>query len=337
MSRGPAWSESDDAILRARYRFESSAVLAGELGRTVMAVQSRAFKVLGLQGRGRGVRWTPALDDMVRFMNDVATAQEMADAIGGCTRGAMSQRCLTLGLQKPRSFRAETTRRRLFERSPFTPDIKEIVALLYPDTLTDDIGELVGMSKEEVYAYAKRAGLSKTTEFVRDTARARSGPDHPMHKAGFNKGHRPWNTGLKGLVHPGSVPTQFKKGHCGGAANNNWKPVGSYSVNADGYLVKKVKEGGYVHDVWRAVHRLVWEEAHGPIPAGHVVRFRGTKPLTDPALITVDVLECITLKENALRNAWHRNMPPELRKLVGTRIALTRMTNRRQRELAETS
>ena len=37
-----------------------------------------------------------------------------------------------------------------------------------------------------------------------------------------------------------------------------------------------------------------WEAAHGPIPPGHRIAFKGGKPVTDEALIVPEALECIT-------------------------------------------
>jgi hypothetical protein len=151
-----------------------------------------------------------------------------------------------------------------------------------------------------------------------------------MRQHQFPKGHVPANKGIKGYQAGGrSAQTQFKKG----SVPCTWKPIGSYRVNADGYLDRKVTDTGYPPRDWAAVHRLVWIEAHGEIPAGHVVRFRDGMKTTDPQLLTVDRLECISRKENALRNAWHATWPPELKEIKGAQIALTRAINRKQRQL----
>lgn len=48
----------------------------------------------------------------------------------------------------------------------------------------------------------------------------------------------------------------------------NSKPVGTVVTDPDGYLRRKTPEGK-----WELLHRLLWEEANGPIPAGHKVTF----------------------------------------------------------------
>jgi hypothetical protein len=60
----------------------------------------------------------------------------------------------------------------------------------------------------------------------------------------------------------------------------------------------------------------VWEEQHGPVPAGHIVVFDPpSAATTELALITADKLACISRAENALRNSsWRRD--PHLSSLV---------------------
>ncbi len=92
---------------------------------------------------------------------------------------------------------------------------------------------------------------------------------------------------------------------------NTWKPVGTYRINADGYLDRKIKDEGRPQDRWERVHRLVWIEHRGPIPEGHIVVFKPGRRTTDLEAITVDALECITRRELAARNTIQR-YPPEL-------------------------
>lgn len=64
--------------------------------------------------------------------------------------------------------------------------------------------------------------------------------------------------------------TFFKKGR----RSQNWVPVGTEVFRA-GYMLVKVKDGPDLGqwDRWAFKHRLVWEEAHGPIPKGGNVIF----------------------------------------------------------------
>lgn len=88
----------------------------------------------------------------------------------------------------------------------------------------------------------------------------------------FRKGNIPANKG----THPPTVgrmaETQFKKG----GLPKNTKPVGYERITKDGYIEVKIKmrpSNPKCNDNFVVKHRIVWEEAHGPIPKGYVLNF----------------------------------------------------------------
>lgn len=112
----------------------------------------------------------------------------------------------------------------------------------------------------------------------------------------FQPGHVPANKGTHPPTHGRMAETQFRAGH----TPHNKLPIGSIIMKADGYMWQKLGEGA--RD-WRQKHLLVWEEAHGPIPDGHVITFKdGDKTnydLDNLALITM--AESIELTRRGLR------------------------------------
>ena len=82
----------------------------------------------------------------------------------------------------------------------------------------------------------------------------------------FEKGHVPPNKGRKGYHASGSEKGWFSDGH----VPANKMPIGTVWKKSDGYLWRKIGEGG--RD-WRQEHILVWESAHGPVPPGMLVIF----------------------------------------------------------------
>jgi len=86
----------------------------------------------------------------------------------------------------------------------------------------------------------------------------------------FKPGQAPFNKGQKGVFLGGEVAEscQFLKGHKAW----NWVPIGSERVNADGYVDIKVDDGKLQKN-WKGKHILIWEDANGPVPPGHVIIF----------------------------------------------------------------
>lgn len=129
--------------------------------------------------------------------------------------------------------------------------------------------------------------------------------------------------------------TRFEKGNMSGAAQHNYVPIGTERISKDGYVERKVTDD---HPVptrrWVAVHRIVWEAAHGPIPPGHAVCFRPGRRTADVLLITADALELVSRAELARRN-HPVTRDPELAKLVQLKGAITRQMNRIAREAKE--
>lgn len=84
----------------------------------------------------------------------------------------------------------------------------------------------------------------------------------------IKKGDIPWNKGLKGVA-KGGLGTRFKKGHL----PKNRREIGEERVgSADGYIYIKIQDGEGQKN-WKTKHSMIWEEANGPVPEGHVVIF----------------------------------------------------------------
>lgn len=220
-------------------------------------------------------------------------------------------------------------------RKAFTPDEDDTLRLNYPDLPTEAIAYVLGRSLRSTHQRANALGLRKSDKFNRSKWAARWDPEHPRSKAHrFKKGHVPANKGVK---RPGWAPgrmaaTQFKKGQMSGAARHNYMPIGSERIK-DGVLCRKVTDDPTLYPArrWVPVHRMVWEAVHGPVPDGHVVRFKDGQKTHDAHLITVDRLELVSLAENMHRNSVHR-YPEQIVHAVQLRAALNRRINRMTKE-----
>jgi len=74
------------------------------------------------------------------------------------------------------------------------------------------------------------------------------------------------------------------------------------------------------------VHVLIWQEAHGPVPKGHIIVFRDGNLEN----LSLDNLECISRAENMRRNTVC-NYPHELREVIRLRGLINRQINKRAR------
>lgn len=203
-----------------------------------------------------------------------------------------------------------------------------LLRALYPDTPTAQVAARLGRSVLATYQRAQKSGLHKSPAYLASPAacRLRRGAGASTR---FQKGHVPAN---KGLRRPGWGPgrmkaTQFKKGERRGVAVRLYKPIGTERVSKDGYLERKINDGLPLQARWRAVHQLVWEAAHGPVPRSHAIVFKNG----DKRDIRLDNLECVTRAALMMRNTVH-NLPKPLAQTVQLLGALRRKINRKARQ-----
>jgi hypothetical protein len=99
-----------------------------------------------------------------------------------------------------------------------------------------------------------------------------------------------------GRFRPGHVPANKGKTHPG--RQGNYKPVGSERIG-NGYITVKVsarKNQG--HKNWKHKHNIIWEQAYGKIPRGHVVIFADG----DRSNLALENLMLVSRKELAIMN-----------------------------------
>lgn len=196
----------------------------------------------------------------------------------------------------------------------------QLLRELYPDQITRDIAARLGRAQRAVAAKAAALGLRKSETYLASPAAARIQPgDGKGSATRFRPRMTPWNKGSTYVAGGRSIETRFKPGQ----TPHTHKPIGSEAWR-DGYLWRKVSEDRQpARFNWREVHRIVWEEHNGPVPAGHAVVFINR----DRSDIRLDNLELISRQELARRNTVHR-LPPELRKVIRTKGTITRQINK---------
>ncbi|MGH1450251.1 MAG: HNH endonuclease signature motif containing protein [Pseudomonadaceae bacterium] len=207
---------------------------------------------------------------------------------------------------------------------PWSENEQMILSQRYQHIPAKAIALVLGRPIEQVYQMAHRLGLAKSDEFFAGELSGRLNGTQGRNTQ-FVKGQKPWNHGMKGFQAGGRArETQFKKGN----KPHTWLPIGSERIN-DGYLQRKMTDTGYTPRDWVEVHRLLWIEHHGEIPAGHVIAFKDALPKHEN--ITIDRLECISRAELASRNTIHR-YPPEVKQVIRLQRKLERKVKERADE-----
>lgn len=229
--------------------------------------------------------------------------------------------------------------KRRYIRRFWTPEEEAYMRENYADTRTADLAQHLGRPYTAVSQHAIRLGLVKSPEYLRST---RLQPGQCIGKEHqFRPGHEPAN---KGLRRPGWAPgrmaeTQFKRGSRTGKAARNWRPIGTVLPDPEGYLRIKVREAEYGKEpcgfgntqVWPLLHRHLWEQAHGPIPEGHLVVFRDG----NRSNCVIENLMLMTRAENARRNSMWNTLPRELAEVIQLQGALKRQLRRRESDATQ--
>lgn len=195
----------------------------------------------------------------------------------------------------------------------------------------------LGRGIRAIYMRASLLGLKKPDGWMAETARKHwaNGSHEGSRAAHFKKGQTPFNKGKPVSEwmanYEACKATQFRKGNKSGRAAQIERPIGSFRVTKDGQLQMKVNNDLPMQRRWVAVSRLVWEAANGPIPSGHVVRFRDGMATAVESEITLDRLELVSRVENMRRNSYHARYPKEIAQLIQLRGAMNRKINNRSK------
>lgn len=167
----------------------------------------------------------------------------------------------------------------------------------YPERSNADLAQWLHRSKRAVMAHAYILGVHKSPEFA----------EKQFKKGQFKKNNQPHNKGKsrKYWASPEAeelmTKGQFKPGECRDD-NPRKKPIGHEKVYADGYVWIITEHGR------KQKHRVVWEQANGPVPPNHCIKFKDG----DRTNCSLDNLYLVTRAENC--RMVTASLSPEQRK-----------------------
>ena len=270
--------------------------------------------------------WTPAEEARLRELYPITNTRELARSFGRSAK-AIASRAKILHVAKAIGHGGKV---------PWTAAMDKQVRRLYPETLTRTLAATLGVSVLALHQRAEKLGIGKDAAYVealnRKLGKALSLSGHG-HR--YPKGHVPAN---KGTRRPGYFAgrmreTQFKKGQ----EPLNAMPLWSFrwyrggSTSGLGYLVLKTgKPGPKPIDGWEFVHKLIWEQAKGPLPDWHEARLWWKDG--DHGNCSLSNLELVTSEEHMRRTTVH-NLPAPLPELIQLAGALKRKIRNREEKL----
>jgi len=197
--------------------------------------------------------------------------------------------------------------------------LNEIIIQRYANMRTIDLANELGVKYCTVANEAYRMGLKKSKEYLTSELSGRRNLLEKGMATRFKKGNIAHNKGAKmpEHVYEKAKATMFKKGN----KPSNTQPVGTINFRIDSagrtYAYIKIKDSD-----WRLMHRVVWEEHHGPIPRGMVVRFKDGNTMH----WDINNLELIGQCQNMELNTIQR-YPNEVRQVIKLNSKLKRKIN----------
>src|SRR5262245_33000115 len=125
------------------------------------------------------------------------------------------------------------------QSSRWTEEEIALLRRLYPGMHTRSVAECIDRPYPAIRQKAQQLSLKKTDDYMR------------LKSSKFRPGHK--------------MPPERR--------SNPLLAVGTERLHR-GCLMRKTSETGNRSADWKYVHRIVWEEAHGPIPDGHCIIFK---------------------------------------------------------------
>lgn len=203
----------------------------------------------------------------------------------------------------------------------FTPSELEYIRKNYPDTVTKIIAKKFNCSLSAIYRNAHSMGLYKSEAFKNSPESQILRRNNEIGKRyQFKKGHVPINKGqqMDPSVRERVKHTFIQKG----LTPHNTLHDGAITTRTNRKSKRQYK-WIRIDGKWEMLHVVEWVKANGVVPKGHIIVFKDRNSLN----VDLKNLECITFKENMLRNTIH-NLPEELKEVIHLQTRIKKKTKK---------
>lgn len=203
------------------------------------------------------------------------------------------------------------------KRRVWTRDEEELLQELWAgdELFAKDIAVIFSRPVLQIYQKAARMGIRRQVEVFAKKGGKVGSQSEKAKEHQFPKGHTPANKGQKMPPETYSKVsrTMFPKGH----TPKNHREIGSERTNVDGYIEIKVAEP----NKWKLKHRIIWEDAYGPIEKGYNIQFKDGNPQN----VTLENLYIISRRQQLTeQNSLVARYPKELQNVIRIRAAIKR-------------
>lgn len=248
---------------------------------------------------------TPEKAEFIKSNRLKMSSRKLADALG-CSRTAVQNYLRKNGLTIPKSLVKEFRHQGRKGSTIFTKEMDRQLKAKYLDVAVKPLARELGVSYGCVARRLEHLGLVIPKSVINARKNATR----------FQKGQECHNKGKsqKEFISPEGMKkvraSYFKKGS---VPHNQASKDGVVRIRTDTKTQKPYKYIRIRPGKWELYQREVWRKQKGKIPRGYLVTFKDGNSLN----CDLDNLECISKKENAIRNMdKFRDYPTELQSAI---------------------
>jgi len=165
-----------------------------------------------------------------------------------------------------------------FQRESWSDEKIEQLKALFPNNSTNEVAEIMQLSKYQVNYKSYALGLKKSDAYlIIMQEKTNIALLNSSINSRFTKGMVSHNKGrsIAEYMSPENIVkfkrAQFKKGHI----PKNSKRIGAVRFSKDGFYEIKVRhQNGKINGAYEFLHRVIYEKHNGPIPEGMICGFK---------------------------------------------------------------